>query len=430
LYALYIVFILISLTAFNAEQSINSRATGIFEYNITLNQDNVKIEHYTCERVDTSEPGKIYVRYNADTHETYAEAWNIKVLKIDCRSIAAEKTPQILGMSYEENENAYKKYFVEEVEVLTVIAKTDNDLALTFEDVPYPSRVTVDGTQLVEKTNYTYSDGNVFGGVAPAGKTTEVKIYFTDTSDVVTADFITNNKDFHHLENRDVEFDASPSDGNINDYLWDLGDGTFRTGKTPTHQYSSEGYFDVILVVRDGNGNVDQVIKQISVFDTDGDNLPDKWEEQYNVDKPNADDDKDGLSNLDEYKYNTDPRDRDTDGDDFTDKEEIDKNKDPNDRTSKPTKAAKKDDDGMFGLGKLAGIDLFIWLLLIIIIIIIIAAAGVSRRKAKAVEKEELEEEEEEAEVAAVEEEEEEEEGYECPECGSPIIEDEPECDQ
>ena len=61
--------------------------------------------------------------------------------------------------------------------------------------------------------------------------------------------------------------------------------------------------------------------------DTDGDGMPDKWEEEFSldplVDDSDEDPDSDGLSNLSEYQNNTDPTDSDTDGDNLTDGEEV-----------------------------------------------------------------------------------------------------------
>jgi hypothetical protein len=430
-----VVFILISITAFNAEQSINSRATGKFNYNISINKDDFKVEHYTIKRVDTSEPGRIVCTYDADTHTFEATTYNIKELKIDCRSIAAEKTPQILNLDYSQNKNAYKKYFIDHIKDFTVTANTDHDLILTFEDVPYPSSVSIDGKEQVEGTDYFYTNGDVTGGVAPADKESTVVIKFGITSSPVTAKFVTNKQDNHHLMNVNVEFDGTSSEGNVLDYLWDYGDGNYDSGDIVTHKYGVEGYYDVVLVVRDGNGEIDRTVQTITVFDVDGDDLPDEWESEYGVDDPNLDFDGDGLLNIDEYEQDTDPTDRDSDNDGATDKEEIDKNTDPNDPTSTPKVTTGGDDDdgddgdGLFGLGKVAGIDTFILLLLIIIIIIILLAASMTKKKAKAIEEEELAEEEEEVVEEEVTEEMDE-EGYECPECGSPISEDLPECDE
>ena len=73
--------------------------------------------------------------------------------------------------------------------------------------------------------------------------------------------------------------------------------------------------------------------------DTDGDELPDGWEHDHQLDPNNrngingagGDLEPDGLVNLDEFLHNTDPNDADTDDDGTGDKEEVDQVSNPND---------------------------------------------------------------------------------------------------
>src|SRR6266545_183848 len=61
--------------------------------------------------------------------------------------------------------------------------------------------------------------------------------------------------------------------------------------------------------------------------DTDGDGLPDSWEQAYGLsvgtNDAGADPDGDGLTNLQEYSANTNPKQADTDGDGLTDGQEV-----------------------------------------------------------------------------------------------------------
>ena len=85
------------------------------------------------------------------------------------------------------------------------------------------------------------------------------------------------------------------------------------------------------------------------VTDTDGNGLPDIWEELYfgklGVD-PNADPDGDGLTNLQEYLHQTNPLEADTDGDGIPDLWEINHGLNPTSNDA----AADPDQDGLTNL--------------------------------------------------------------------------------
>ena len=75
--------------------------------------------------------------------------------------------------------------------------------------------------------------------------------------------------------------------------------------------------------------------------DTDGDGMPDGWEVQYTLDPLDPADastslDIDDLTNLEEYQYGTDPTNYDTDGDLFSDSEEIAAGTNPLDENDYP----------------------------------------------------------------------------------------------
>jgi hypothetical protein len=93
-------------------------------------------------------------------------------------------------------------------------------------------------------------------------------------------------------------------------------------------------YYRVSAVNKIGQGPLSNEIvitpkaRFVQVFDSDGDGIPDTWEQFYgfNISNPNdayLDFDSDNLTNLAEYLNNTDPRNKDTDSDNLTDGQEL-----------------------------------------------------------------------------------------------------------
>jgi chitodextrinase len=68
--------------------------------------------------------------------------------------------------------------------------------------------------------------------------------------------------------NESMVFDASGSidaDGVIVSYVWDFGDGTLGTGKSPTHVYQSPGQYIVTLTVTDDTGLTSSATMMVTV---------------------------------------------------------------------------------------------------------------------------------------------------------------------
>jgi|GEM_PF-2744799 len=74
--------------------------------------------------------------------------------------------------------------------------------------------------------------------------------------------------------------------------------------------------------------------------DSDGDGMPDLWEDMYGLNKYapdyNEDPDQDGLPNLEEYRHRTNPKNGDSDGDGYSDGDEVSSGSDPLDPNSIP----------------------------------------------------------------------------------------------
>ena len=74
--------------------------------------------------------------------------------------------------------------------------------------------------------------------------------------------------------NSNITLDASDSkgpDGEITEYSWDFGDGIQRTVNESSTEYSwsTGGYYNITLTVKDGNGETGEIIKILQVVPED-----------------------------------------------------------------------------------------------------------------------------------------------------------------
>lgn len=100
-----------------------------------------------------------------------------------------------------------------------------------------------------------------------------------------------------------------------------------------------EGGYQIRLIGFSGDANTGREARGSFAItgspDNDGDNMPDGYEDEYDVDNPNGDPDLDSQSsplsftNLDEYFYGTDPTNSDTDGGGESDSSEVEHGRDP-----------------------------------------------------------------------------------------------------
>jgi rubrerythrin len=399
LYALYITFILISCASYIGEQTMRGKVNdNQYFYRLTFEVDGEQ-EHYTVGRTDITENGYITVKYTVSSNTVEVRTINVKTLEIDCRSIAEEKSDEILGQDYNEDTNAYKKYFIDK-EVLHVKVDADHSIQLTLKDVPYPQKVLVDQADF---TSYNFNDGVVVTTVPM--DYSEVDVYFTSDAPDAPSAFIEVPRKVLEVDEV-VTWNATGStdpDGTIEDHIWDFGDGTYGQGAMLDHGFATPNIYRVYLTVRDNDGLIDTSSRVITVIeegkDTDRDGMPDAWEDKFGIANPHEDPDEDDLSNLEEYRNQTFPTNPDTDDDDmpdgwevqyglqptlndansdldddtFNNLEEFEAGTNPNNRNSHPP-IAQEDED-------LSDLLLYGRMVIIIIVIIILAAIRKIRKK-------------------------------------------------
>ncbi|HEC75981.1 MAG TPA: PKD domain-containing protein, partial [Thermoplasmatales archaeon] len=120
-----------------------------------------------------------------------------------------------------------------------------------------------------ESATHQYSDDGIYNVVLVVRDDDGATDSITKQINVsnVPPHAITNGPYYAYV-NESILFNASmsyDSDGYIVNYTWDFGDGSFAYGESATHQYSDDGIYNVVLVVRDDDGATDSITKQINV---------------------------------------------------------------------------------------------------------------------------------------------------------------------
>jgi len=267
LFALWLVFIILSQVPFIAENLIDtSEMDETVESHLRFLSDG-KTGHYYVERYDTNQTGLINVLYTTESNSLEVDCTNIKVLEIYCREMYEKKSESVFKMDPKLDSNYYKTYFIERNYFNVHVFTKQMITQLSFIDTPIPYNVTVNGREWwLSGINYTYNNDGIVLTKVPPGHS-YVDIYFkTNDLNAPVAQFTVSKKIIGVGEN--ITFNASSSydsDGEITSYNWDLGDGSYKMGVTTKHGFSEEGNYKVILTVKDDDYLISRAFQEIIV---------------------------------------------------------------------------------------------------------------------------------------------------------------------
>jgi PKD repeat protein len=328
MYAVYLVFILISAYTFLAEESVDnirSNMDASYTYHLTFEYDGVKT-HYDVERNSASSPGKIDLTYyTQDNKLDVYNVDNIRTLKIDVQSLFNDESQKVFKKSNVQIPTMDMDYWLEAGDgIFTVEFNIDKDKpmdTLTFTKFPTPTSVLVNNQEWwTTSLNYEISDNDLIISDIPTGETVVV-IYFKSQNQVPNPDFTTTPAQFADV-NENVTFDGSFSadpDGSIISWVWTFGDGNDDSGEKVYHVYTAPGTYTIRLTVRDNSvpfaeafaeKNITVAFGALDDFDSDG--LRDIWEwDNFGTltTDPNSDPDGDEATNIEEFEAGTDPND-------------------------------------------------------------------------------------------------------------------------
>jgi chitodextrinase len=275
---------------------------GSIVLNDTLIKDVVGQFGYTCESITDDEYG--LTRFTANNVSIVYDKVSVTLEPINARSsldqpasISVSAIYQYDGSSYDGvvalNDTQVKSvvgvygYMVEIIDNDTfgITEYQTNAIQILFDRVDLQLSVEYDRLPVGDRANITWvgtyeSDNAEFTGSITFNNTltqsTVGTYYYTVNnmsdsqygiiafnSNVVSitfTDLIPLNAEVgrNHSINvgMSITFNASDSIGSMNivDYQWDFGDGTTKTGSTPTHKYTNPGTYIVTLMVIDANG--------------------------------------------------------------------------------------------------------------------------------------------------------------------------------
>ena len=110
LYAVYVTFILLTLTSYGSYYFETEAMDDSYDYHLVFKNDG-NLTHYYVERSNSSADGIVNLTYITASNTLQVEVTNIKVLQIDCQSLFEDEGMDIFGIDPLDFPNFYKKYF-------------------------------------------------------------------------------------------------------------------------------------------------------------------------------------------------------------------------------------------------------------------------------------------------------------------------------
>ena len=274
-YLIYVMLIIMTRVPYIAENYTENAIPDNLEYHLIFTHDGPQ-KHYDVKRANKDLRAKIDVSYFPKINRLQTNLYNIQELTIDCRSMYYDECKDVFGFDpYQESSNYFKIYFIEKNH-LNVIIFCDSDLELLkFLDVPKPQQVIVDKETWTDKSQYSYIENE---GVAISNLTSgthTVDIYFKNVSQKNPVAQIESSKTVLFI-NEPIFLNGSKSydtneNGEIINYLWDLGDGNFISGKSEIqYAYPDPGKYGIILTVVDSDQNLGFDYLNVTVINPKG----------------------------------------------------------------------------------------------------------------------------------------------------------------
>ncbi|MGA1821827.1 MAG: PKD domain-containing protein [Thermoplasmatota archaeon] len=297
-----------------------------------------------------TQPHKAYITYTPSNNDAIIGEAATTLQVVDSKN--AESSEISITIQVDNRNDPPEILFVNDEPVIenkVVLDQTTN--AYGFEDEPYILTIVADDIDPKDSLTFTASDTSF---IQTADLIDEFKRNFTIIPDqdrvgthtiLITATDkkgakdsvqityeIVNTNDIPNkpklkmdeitprLTGNSLEFwviDEGDPDGDEVTFHWEFGDGSpIITGSSVNHTFKRDGIFKITVTAKDGNGGEISVSDSITIalkpvvidpdLDTDGDGIPDWWEDQFNgLDKNNNDSgrdhDGDDFTNLEEY---------------------------------------------------------------------------------------------------------------------------------